>query len=135
MTEEELQEKYALVKKYKSELKNEEMALVLLKKLKQSQTITRESTIVGGGATLTPTTMGSKSSALKADQKSQYSSKNSNSDLLASDKLVSCFKQCLEYNVTRLNSIVSTPIKHIFVLLLHFGRKPKNLCFGLRIFL
>ena len=98
MTEEELQEKYALVKKYKSELKNEEMALVLLKKLKQSQTITRESTIVGGGATLTPTTMGSKSSALKADQKSQYSSKNSNSDLLASDKLVSCFKQCLEYN-------------------------------------
>ena len=93
-----MQEKYALVKKYKSELKNEEMALVLLKKLKQSQTITRESTIVGGGATLTPTTMGSKSSALKADQKSQYSSKNSNSDLLASDKLVSCFKQCLEYN-------------------------------------
>jgi len=89
MTEEELQEKYALVKKYKSELKNEEMALVLLKKLKQSQTITRESTIVGGGATLTPTTMGSKSSALKSDQKSQYSSKNSNSDLLASDKLQS----------------------------------------------
>ena len=112
MTEEELQEKYALVKKYKSELKNEEMALVLLKKLKQSQTITRESTIVGGGATLTPTTMGSKSSALKADQKSQYSSKNSNSDLLASDKLVSCFKQCLEYNETMLNSTVPNPIKH-----------------------
>ena len=131
MTEEELQEKYALVKKYKSELKNEEMALVLLKKLKQSQTITRESTIVGGGATLTPTTMGSKSSALKADQKSQYSSKNSNSDLLASDKLVSCFKQCSEYNETRLNSIVPKAIKHIIVLLLHFGRKPKNLCFGL----
>ena len=119
-----MQEKYALVKKYKSELKNEEMALVLLKKLKQSQTITRESTIVGGGATLTPTTMGSKSSALKADQKSQYSSKNSNSDLLASDKLVS-FEQCLEYNETRLNSIVPKAIKHIFVLLLHFGRKPK----------
>ena len=130
MTEEELQEKYALVKKYKSELKNEEMALVLLKKLKQSQTITRESTIVGGGATLTPTTMGSKSSALKADQKSQYSSKNSNSDLLASDKLVS-FELCLEYNETRLNSIVPNPIKQILVLLLHFGRKPKNLCFGL----
>ena len=131
MTEEELQEKYALVKKYKSELKNEEMALVLLKKLKQSQTITRESTIVGGGATLTPTTMGSKSSALKADQKSQYSSKNSNSDLLASDKLVSCFKQCLEYKETRFNSIVPKPIKHILVLLLHFARKPKTLCFGL----
>jgi len=87
MSEEELQEKYALVKKYKSELKNEEMALVLLKKLKQSQTITRESTIVGGGATLTPTTMGSKSSTLKGDTKSQYSGKHSNSDLLASDKL------------------------------------------------
>ena len=38
MTVEELQEKQALVKKLKSELKNEEMALVLLKKLKQSQT-------------------------------------------------------------------------------------------------
>merc|ERR1719483_1503859 len=89
MTEDELQEKYALVKKYKSELKNEEMALVLLKKLKQSQTITRESTIVGGGATLTPTTLGNKSSALKGDQKAQYSAKNSNNDLLASDKLQS----------------------------------------------
>ena len=89
MTEEEIQEKYALVKKYKSELKNEEMALVLLKKLKQSQTITRESTIVGGGATLTPTTLGNKSSSLKADQKAQYSNKNSNNDMLASDKLVS----------------------------------------------
>lgn len=89
MTEEEIHEKYALVKKYKSELKNEEMALVLLKKLKQSQTITRESTIVGGGATLTPTTLGNKSSSLKADQKAQYSNKNSNNDMLASDKLQS----------------------------------------------
>jgi len=89
MSSEELQEKHALVKKYKSELKNEEMALVLLKKLKQSQTITRESTIVGGGATLTPTTLGNKSSSLKADQKAGYSNKNSlsNHDMLASDKL------------------------------------------------
>jgi len=89
MSSEELQEKHALVKKYKSELKNEEMALVLLKKLKQSQTISRESTIVGGGATLTPTTLGNKSSALKTDPKSQFANKNSlsNHDMLASDKL------------------------------------------------
>jgi len=89
MTSEELQEKHFLVKKYKSELKNEEMALVLLKKLKQSQTVTRESTIVGGGATLTPTTLGNKSSSLKTDQKAQYSNKNSisNNDILTSDKI------------------------------------------------
>jgi hypothetical protein len=72
MSAEELAERYALVKKLKSELKNEEMALVLLKKLKQSQTITRESTTVGGGATLTP--------ANKANSKDSkaggYSNKN-----------------------------------------------------------
>jgi len=87
MTDEEFQEKLALVKKYKSELKNEEMALVLLKKLKQSQTISRESTIVGGGATLTPTSIGSKNASLKADQKSQYSNSKNSNDLPASDKL------------------------------------------------
>eukprot|EP00092_Neocalanus_flemingeri_P015189 GFUD01016406.1.p1 GENE.GFUD01016406.1~~GFUD01016406.1.p1 ORF type:complete len:643 (-),score=156.76 GFUD01016406.1:389-2317(-) len=100
MTSEELQEKHALVKKYKSELKNEEMALVLLKKLKQSQTITRESTIVGGGATLTPTTLGNKSSSLKADPKAQYSNKNSlsNHDMLASDKLTMLTKSSSALN-------------------------------------
>jgi len=63
---EELQEKIALVKRLKSELKNEEMALVLLKKLKQSQTSVKdgapsEGTVIGGGATLTPAPQGSKS--------------------------------------------------------------------------
>ena len=73
------------MKKLKSELKNEEMALVLLKKLKQSQTISRE-TIISGGATLTPANKNS-----KGDLKGQYSNKN-NFDLLASaDKLVSDF--------------------------------------------
>ena len=54
MTVEELQEKQALVKKLKSELKNEEMALVLLKKLKQSQTAAAREVgqVVQGGATL-----------------------------------------------------------------------------------
>ena len=33
--------------------------------------------------------LGNKSSSLKADQKAQYSNKNSNNDMLASDKLVS----------------------------------------------
>ena len=72
MTTDELSERYALVKKLKSELKNEEMALVLLKKLKQSQTIQREGTTVGGGATLTPATK----SGVK-EKTSSFSSKNS----------------------------------------------------------
>ena len=89
MSFEELQEKRALVKKLKSELKNEEMALVLLKKLKQSQTVTtREQTIVSGGATLTPAT--AKTANSKSDPKGQYSSSSKhNYDLLAADKLVS----------------------------------------------
>ena len=86
MTAEELQEKQALVKKLKSELKNEEMALVLLKKLKQSQTVARE-TVVTGGATLTPTSTATKNS--KSDPKGQYSSKQNYDILAASDKLVS----------------------------------------------
>merc|ERR1719507_1734522 len=71
MTVEELADRYALVKKLKSELKNEEMALVLLKKLKQSQTIQRESTVVGGGATLTPA-----SKAGKENSKTAFNNKN-----------------------------------------------------------
>ena len=71
MTADELSERFALVKKLKSELKNEEMALVLLKKLKQSQTIQRETTTVGGGATLTPATKAG------AKEKTSFSSKNS----------------------------------------------------------
>lgn len=71
MSIEELNVKHALVKKLKSDLKNEEMALVLLKKLKQSQTITRESTTVGGGATLTPA-----NKAAKADNKTASAYKN-----------------------------------------------------------
>ena len=85
MSFEELQEKRALVKKLKSELKNEEMALVLLKKLKQSQTVaSREQTIVSGGATLTPATMAK--TPARGDNKG-YSNKNI--DLLTADKLVS----------------------------------------------
>ena len=48
------------------------MALVLLKKLKQSQTIQREGTTVGGGATLTPATK----SGVK-EKTSSFSNKNS----------------------------------------------------------
>ena len=85
MTIEELQEKRALVKKLKCELKNEEMALVLLKKLKQSQTVaSREPTVVSGGATLTPTNVGK--GPARSDSKG-YSNKNI--DLLTADKLVS----------------------------------------------
>ena len=87
MTIEELQEKRALVKKLKCELKNEEMALVLLKKLKQSQTVaSREQTVVSGGATLTPTNMGLGKGPARSDSKG-YSSKNI--DLLTADKIVS----------------------------------------------
>jgi len=84
MSVEELQEQRELVKKLKSELKNEEMALVLLKKLKQSQTVARE-TVVTGGATLTPTSTATKNS--KSDPKGQYSSKQNYDILAASDKL------------------------------------------------
>ena len=89
MTAEELLEKQALVKKLKSELKNEEMALVLLKKLKQSQTVSRE-TVVLGGATLTPTSAAAGKNFNKSDNKGQYSNKNY--DILATDKLVSILK-------------------------------------------
>merc|ERR1719507_1716715 len=60
------------------------MALVLLKKLKQSQTVARE-TVVTGGATLTPATVTAKNS--KSDPKGQYSSKQNYDILAASDKL------------------------------------------------
>ena len=87
MTIEELQEKRALVKKLKCELKNEEMALVLLKKLKQSQTVaSREQTVVSGGATLTPTNLGLGKGPARSDSKG-YSNKNI--DLLTADKIVS----------------------------------------------
>ena len=87
MTIEELQEKRALVKKLKCELKNEEMALVLLKKLKQSQTVaSREPTVVSGGATLTPTSLGLGKGPARSDSKG-YSNKNM--DLLTADKIVS----------------------------------------------
>ena len=81
MTADELSERYALVKKLKSELKNEEMALVLLKKLKQSQTIQREATTVGGGATLTP--------ANKTGSKEKAMFSNKNSDHAMAKELVS----------------------------------------------
>ena len=88
MTIEELQEKRALVKKLKCELKNEEMALVLLKKLKQSQTLaTREQTVVSGGATLTPTSLSLGGKAPARSDSKGYSSKNI--DLLTADKIVS----------------------------------------------
>lgn len=70
------------MKKLKSELKNEEMALVLLKKLKQSQTVSRE-TVVTGGATLTPANLGKNS--VKGDK--QFNNKTS--DSLSKEKLVS----------------------------------------------
>ena len=95
MTVEELQEKQALVKKLKSELKNEEMALVLLKKLKQSQTAAAREVgqVVQGGATLTPAT--AKTANSKSDPKGQYSSSSKhNYDLLAADKLVSICTCC-----------------------------------------
>ena len=90
MTTDELSERFALVKKLKSELKNEEMALVLLKKLKQSQTIQRETTTVGGGATLTPATKAG------AKEKTSFSSKNS--DHAMAKELVSiAFKEQTQY--------------------------------------
>lgn len=92
---EELREKLELVKKLKNELKNEEMALVLLKKIKQSQTARPEVTTgslsaaasLGGGATITPTT---KLQNSKNDPKT-LSRQNSANDMLNSEKLVSFF--------------------------------------------
>ena len=63
------------------------MALVLLKKLKQSQTVSRE-TVVSGGATLTPTSTQAAGKNFKNDSKGgQYSNKSF--DILPTDKLVS----------------------------------------------
>ena len=103
MSFEEIQEKRELVKKLKSELKNEEMALVLLKKLKQSQTVARE-TVVTGGATLTPATVSTKNS--KSDPKAQYSSKQNYDILAASDKLVSIFSSLHSCFVNRRQMII-----------------------------
>ena len=83
MTSDELKDKYALVKRYKSELKNEEMALVLLKKLKQSQTAVREGTVVGGGATLTPAGGLTGVKAGLGKDKSYTKQNSINNDLLA----------------------------------------------------
>lgn len=111
MTLEELKEKQELVKKLKSELKNEEMALVLLKKLKQSQTISRE-TIISGGATLTPANKNS-----KGDLKGQYSNKN-NYDLLASaDKLVSVNSESLVLRPLR-RSIADIILKMVLMIVI-----------------
>ena len=79
----ELQERLELVKKLKSELKNEEMALVLLKKLKQSQQLPREVTSLGGGATLTATKPPQKNDPKNLQRQ------NSTNDMLNSEKLVS----------------------------------------------
>lgn len=71
------------MKKLKSELKNEEMALVLLKKLKQSQQLPREVTSLGGGATLTATKPPQKNDPKNLQRQ------NSTNDMLNSEKLVS----------------------------------------------
>ena len=79
------------MQKLKSELKNEEMALVLLKKLQQSQQLSREITNLGGGATLTATKVTGKNDP-KFDPKfdpKNLSRQNSTNDMLNSEKLVS----------------------------------------------
>jgi len=82
ISKDELKDRLAMVKKLKSELKNEEMALVLLKKLKQSQQCTREVTSLGGGATLTATKVQA------AKDPKNLSRQSSTNDLLNnSDKL------------------------------------------------
>jgi hypothetical protein len=94
LSSEELRERYELVKRLKSELKNEEMALVLLKKLKQSQQLPAvvpagSTTSLGGGATLTATRLagGGKVEAKQPPLQRQTSAPN---DLLnAADKHVS----------------------------------------------
>jgi len=86
---EELKEKLALVKKLKQELKNEEMALVLLKKLKQSQQMVRSEPVtgnLGGGATITPTSKLLHSSSRGTDPKT-LSRQSSANDMLNSEKL------------------------------------------------
>jgi len=86
---EELKEKLALVKKLKQELKNEEMALVLLKKLKQSQQMVRPEPVtgnLGGGATITPTSKLLHSSSRGTDPKT-LSRQSSANDMLNSEKL------------------------------------------------
>jgi len=85
ISSDELKDRLELVKKLKSELKNEEMALVLLKKLKQSQQLTREITNLGGGATLTATKVTSKNDP-KFDPKN-LSRQNSSNDMLNTEKL------------------------------------------------
>jgi len=81
ISKDELRERLELVKKLKSELKNEEMALVLLKKLKQSQQMTREVTSLGGGATLTATKLPGRNDPKNIQRQ------NSANELLNSDKL------------------------------------------------
>ena len=97
------------MKKLKCELKNEEMALVLLKKLKQSQTVaSREQTVVSGGATLTPTNLGLGKGPARSDSKG-YSSKNI--DLLTADKIVSIIARREKEGKTNLCHVcsLSTP--------------------------
>jgi hypothetical protein len=102
LSSEELRERCELVRRLKSELKNEEMALVLLKKLKQSQQlpVAREATnssaaaaattSLGGGATLTATRLtGGKTAADGRPLQRQTSANAAANDLLNTDKLVS----------------------------------------------
>jgi len=86
ISSEDLHARLELVKKLKSELKNEEMALVLLKKLKQSQQLTREITNLGGGATLTAATA-AKLPAKPDHPKTSVQRQNSSNDMLNSEKL------------------------------------------------
>ena len=88
ISNDDLRERLDLVKKLKSELKNEEMALVLLKKLKQSQQMTREVTSLGGGATLTATKLPGKNDPKNIQRQ------NSSNDMLNSEKLVSIHLNC-----------------------------------------
>jgi len=92
ISSEELKEKHALIKRLKTELKNEEMSLVLLKKLKQSQEISREpgasqgsAATISAGATLTPT--GKITIGKQVEQKSLYTKQNAIVDQLTSDKM------------------------------------------------
>jgi len=91
MPSEEWNEKQALIKRLKTELKNEEIGLVLLKKLKKSQNPPPVTTTLGSGssisagATLTPT--GKIASAKQAEQKSLYTKQTSMVDHRAADKI------------------------------------------------
>ena len=65
------------------------MALVLLKKLKQSQQLTRgEITNLGGGATLTAATKVTTAPAAAKNDPKNVQRQNSSNDLLNSEKLV-----------------------------------------------